>query len=255
MSHSKFLYAFVGLLAGCLIGFFAANTVNRHELETTRGELASLRESAGQRAPGGGGDAAGNAALKLTDSEVRNVLAKADASPRDTAMQRKVGQGLYLYAARMNRPELLPDAVRLLKRAWQSEPKDYDTIVLVGNALFDLGQADDLTRLVEARSFYEKALAVKPGDVNVRTDLGLTYYFAKPSDPQRAISEYRKSLALDARHEMTLQNLSAALITTGAFAEARQRIEELQGVDAANPALPNLRAQLVQAENAAKEQP
>ncbi len=155
----------------------------------------------------------------------------------------------------MNRPELLPDAVRLLKRAWQSEPKDYDTIVLVGNALFDLGQADDLTRLVEARSFYEKALAVKPGDVNVRTDLGLTYYFAKPSDPQRAISEYRKSLALDARHEMTLQNLSAALITTGAFAEARQRIEELQGVDAANPALPNLRAQLVQAENAAKEQP
>jgi hypothetical protein len=52
---------------------------------------------------------------------------------------------------------------------------------------------------------------------------------------------------------MALQSLSSALIATGALAEAEKRIEELQAVNGANAALSNLRAQLAQARNAAKE--
>jgi hypothetical protein len=52
---------------------------------------------------------------------------------------------------------------------------------------------------------------------------------------------------------MALQSLSSALIATGAIDEAQKRIEELQAVNAANAALSNLRAQLAQAKNAAKE--
>jgi len=43
------------------------------------------------------------------------------------------------------------------------------------------------------------------------------------------------------------------LIATGAIEEAQKRIEELQAVNAASSALPNLRGQLAQAKNAAKE--
>ncbi|MGH9902377.1 MAG: tetratricopeptide repeat protein, partial [Pyrinomonadaceae bacterium] len=173
------------------------------------------------------------------------------ANPDDIDLQRNLGRGLYLYAVNFNNPALLTDAVRMLKRVHEADPKDYESLVLLGNALFDAGQHGDAAQFVEARKYYLKALETKPDDVNVRTDLGLTYYFDRPADPARAIREYRKSLAVNPRHEMTLQNLAAALITTGETAEAQKRIDELAEVNASNPALPNLRAQLAQEKNAA----
>jgi Flp pilus assembly protein TadD len=140
----------------------------------------------------------------------------------------------------------------MLKRAHDGDPKDYETMVLLGNALFDVGQNGEPASFGEARAYYLKALDMKPDDVNVRTDLGLTYYFGKPSDPQRAIREYRKSLAIEPRHEMTIQNLAAALIATRNLAEAQQRIDELKSLNPANPALPDLAAQLEQSKTAAK---
>jgi len=125
--------------------------------------------------------------------------------------------------------------------------------VLVGNSLFAWGQAADASKFGEARVYYNKALATKPEDTNVHTLLGMTYFFGQPSDPERAIKEYRKSLAAEPRHEMALQSLASALIATGALAEAEKRIEELQTVNNANASLSNLRAQLAQAKNAAKE--
>ena len=88
----------------------------------------------------------------------------------------------------------------------------------------------------------------------MRTRLGLTYYFGQPSDPQRAIVEYRKSLALDPRHEPTLQHLASALIAVGNREEAQKRIDELQNLNPSNQALPNLRAQLAQSRNAAAQE-
>ncbi len=94
---------------------------------------------------------------------------------------------------------------------------------------------------------------MRADDVRVRTALGLTYYFGQPSDPRRAIAEYRKSLAIDPRDEPTLQNLASALISLGHRDEAQQRIDDLAKVNPSNPALPNLRAQLAQSKNAAQE--
>ena len=181
------------------------------------------------------------------------MTAKADASRNDAEYQRKVGQGIYMYALSTGKPALLPEAVRLLKRAHEADPKNYETIVLVGNSLFALAQASDASKYADARVYYNKALASKPEDTNVHTLLGMTYFFGQPSEPERAIKEYRKSLAAEPRHEMALQSLASALIATGAIEEAQKRIEELQAVNNANAALSNLRAQLAQAKNAAKE--
>ncbi|MGI9104669.1 MAG: tetratricopeptide repeat protein [Pyrinomonadaceae bacterium] len=260
MNTHKLLYAFAGLLAGCLVGFFFANSVNRKELEALRGEVARTRaasggqksESANAGASGGGGGDAG-AAVMPSEAEMRELIAKADANKSDVEYQRKVGQGIYLYALSTGKPALLPDAVRLLKRAHEVDSKNYETNLLVGNSLFALGQAGDAAKYEEARVYYNKAVETKPDDPNIHALLGMTYFFGDRSDPQRAIKEYRKSLNADSRHEMALQSLASALIATGAIEEAARRIEELQTVNAQNSALANLRGQLAQARNAAKE--
>ena len=258
MNKHKILYALAGLIAGCAIGFFFANSVNRKELEELRGEVARARSNSGGQQSQQGQSASGNAngatgEAMPTEAEIRDLIAKADASRDDTDYQRKVGQGVYMYALSTGKAALMPEAVRLLKRAQEADPKNYETTVLVGNSLFALGQAADASKFEEARVYYNKALAAKPGDTNVHTLLGMTYFFGQPSDPERAIKEYRKSLASEPRHEMALQSLASALIATGALPEAQKRNEELQAVNAANTALSNLRAQLAQAKNAAKE--
>jgi tetratricopeptide (TPR) repeat protein len=259
VNKHKILYAFAGLIAGCVIGFFFANSVNRKEIETLRGEVARARSNTGvqgqpqQPQQGANGSATGAGASMPTDEEMRDLIAKADASSDDAEYQRKVGQGVYMYALSTGKGALLPEAVRLLKRAHEADPKNYETTVLVGNSLFALGQATDASKFGEARVYYNKALASKPEDTNVHTLLGMTYFFGQPSDPERAIKEYRKSLASEPRHEMALQSLASALIATGELVEAQKRIEELQAVNGANTALSNLRAQLAQAKNAAKE--
>ncbi len=255
MNTHKILYALAGLVVGCVIGFLFATSVDRKELETLRGEVARARAGSGGQRTGETQNPSANAqaASMPTDAEMRDLIAKADANQQDTEYQRKVGQGIYMYALSTGKPDLLPEAVRLLKRAHEADPANYETTVLVGNSLFALGQAADVSRYDEARVYYNKALAVKPDDTNVHTLLGMTYYYGRPSDPERAIKEYRKTLAAAPKHEMALQSLASALIATGAIDEAQKRIEELQAVNSANSALSNLRAQLAQSRNAAKE--
>jgi tetratricopeptide (TPR) repeat protein len=257
VNKHKILYAVAGLVAGCVIGFLFASYFDRKELESLRGEVARARASTGQQAgttpntPAAANDK--SAATMPTDEEMRELVARADANQQDAEYQRKVGQGVYMYALGTGKPALLPEAVRLLKRAHEADPKNYETTVLVGNSLFAWGQASDASKYEEARVYYNQALAAKPEDTNVHTLLGMTYFFGQPSDPERAIKEYRKSLAAEPRHEMALQSLASALIATGAIDEAQKRIEELAQVNSANAALSNLRAQLAQARNAAKE--
>ena len=248
MSTHKIIFLVVGLLAGFLLGFGFANSVNRQEHDALRAELSRLRTTPGVPAAKPNGNPATDARdTTLSAEDLRRAIEKGDAAPADVELQRNLGRGLYLYAVNSGNIPLLNDAARMLERAHKAEPKDYETTVLLGNVLFDIGQnSGDTSRLRAARGLYLKALEMKPDDINVRTDLGLTYYFDRPSDPQRAIREYRASLAVNPRHEMSLQNLAAALISTGNRAEAQKRLDELEQVNASNASLPNLRAQLAQ---------
>lgn len=244
MDKRRILYGFVGLLAGLLIGFFVANRLNRVEVEALRAELSSLRAR-----PTTGVEETSKAkppASSLTDEEIRDAIASADARPSDLYLQRNLGLALYRYSSQTPNAFYLADVVRLLKRAYDGNSKDYEAVVALANVLLERGQSADPKYLVEARAYYLKALAIKPEDVETRTALGLTYYLGNPSDPQRAISEYRRSLLIDPHHETTLQNLATALISTGGMDEARKRIEELSGLNPSNPALPGLREQLAQ---------
>jgi tetratricopeptide (TPR) repeat protein len=256
-----------GLLVGFVVGFALANGVNRQEDDRLRGELARLRAGGAQKDSGGSSDSrtqgtgssqrasdGDDSIPTVSDDQLKNAVAKADASPSDVALQKKVGQGLYSYALQKGNASILPDAARILRRAHELDAKDYDTTVMAGNAYFIIGRnGGDAAPLADAREFYEAALGSKPDDVIVRTSLGLTYFYGKPSDARRAIREYRQALKADPKQEITLQSLATALIETGDYAEAEGRLGELEKVNPSNPELARLRAQLEQKRNAAGE--
>jgi tetratricopeptide (TPR) repeat protein len=259
-----------GLLVGFVVGFALANGVNRQEDERLRGELARLRAGGAQKDEGapaapraqgaaapqrGAGDKDGGDGSfpALTDEQLKNAVAKADASPSDAELQKKVGQALYVYAWQTGNDSILPDVARILKRAHELDAKDYKTTVMAGDAYFLVARGGgDPEPLAEARKLYETALDSKPDDVVVRTSLGLTYFYGKPPDARRAMTEYRRALKTDPRQELALQSLAAALIETGDFAEAETRLGELEKVNSSNSELARLRAQLEQRKNAAK---
>ena len=253
LSAHKVLVFAAGLILGLVLGFVLTNHLNRRELEQARAEAAA-RPAPQPAAPTGASELDG--LPNLTDEQLRDAVARADAAPSDAGLQRVAGQALYFYAMNRGKTFVLPDAARILRRAYEADPKDYSTAVLAGNAnLFLARSENDPARLAEARRFYEAALAAKPDDVNARTSLGLTYYFATPPDPRRAIREYRRALETDPRSEFALQSLVAALIEAGELEDAERRLAELEGAAAPSPELANLRAQLEQKRNAAKERP
>lgn len=251
----------LGVVLGFLAGFFLANGINRQEQEKLRGELASAR--AGGAAPGGvssgkaqpaSAPGADGSFPTLTDEQLSNAVKQADADPSNVELQNKVGQALYFYAWEKGNAQLLPEVARILKRAHTLDPKNYRTTVIAGDAHFLLASRDgNAAMLGESRKFYEAALAVQPNDAQVRTNLGRTYFFDKPPNPQRAIGEYRRALQADPRQELALQSLAAALIETGGLEEAARRLDELEQMNSSNTELTGLRAQLEQKRNAAKE--
>jgi tetratricopeptide (TPR) repeat protein len=250
----------LGVVFGFLAGFFLANGINREEQVKLRAELASARASAPAQGGGAGQSrppstpGGGDSFPTLTDEQLKTAVAQADASPSDAEMQHKVGQSLYFYAWEKGNAQILPEVARVLKRAHTLDPKNYRTAVIAGDAHFLIAtQSGDPKTLGEARRFYEAALAQKPDDAQVRTNLGRTYFFDKPSNPQRAIGEYRRALQSDPRQELPLQSLAAALIETGGLDEATRRLDELEKLNPSNTELAGLRTQLEQKRNAAKE--
>src|ERR1044071_149979 len=249
----------LGVVLGFLTGFFLANGINRAEQDKLRSELASARaggaaqqSSSGRAQPvSSKGD---DSFPTLTDEQLGNAVKQADADPSNAELQHKVGQALYFYAWEKGNAQILPEVARILKRAHTLDPKNYRTTVIAGDAHFLIAtQGGDARVLGEARKFYEAALAAQPDDAQVRTNLGRTYFFDKPPNPQRAITEYRRALQADPKQELSLQSLAAALIETGGLDEAARRLDELEKVSPSNTELAGLRAQLEQKRNAAKE--
>jgi tetratricopeptide (TPR) repeat protein len=254
LSGQKILIFAAGLALGLVVGFMLTNYLNRQGLEQTRADATA---AVTQAAPNDRAQAADESSLpNLSDEELQKAVARADAAPADAGLQRTAGQALYLYAMEKGKASILPDAARILRRAHEADPKDYNTAVLAGNASFLLARSrGDAAQLAEARRLYERALAANPDDAVVRTTLGLTYFYATPPDPRRAIREYRRALEVDSQSEMALQSLAAALTEAGEYEEAALRLAELERVNASSPELQNLRAQLEQKRNAARERP
>jgi tetratricopeptide (TPR) repeat protein len=228
MNKENILFGIVGLLAGVIIGFVFANSVNQQGLVSTA--APSTATAANSALPPGHPDVPGGQNQQPTAAvpEVQAAIEKARREPDNFDAQMKAAE---LY----NQIQRFDGAVEFLTRANQLKPNDYDVIVQLGNSNFD---ADKYT---EAEKWYTRALTMKSDDINVRTDLGLTFIFRDPPNYDRAIQEFNRSLQIDPGHIQTLQNLTVAYTKKGDVEKAKSTLAKLEQLDPSNAAVSKLR--------------
>jgi cytochrome c-type biogenesis protein CcmH/NrfG len=92
-----------------------------------------------------------------------------------------------------------PERVKALEAVAAKNSKDPQPRVQLGNIYFDAEQFKD------AVVWYEQAIAIKPNDADLSTDLGVAYYYL--NQPDRALSQFDHSLKVDPKHIKTLLNV------------------------------------------------
>jgi tetratricopeptide (TPR) repeat protein len=89
--------------------------------------------------------------------------------------------------------------VKALQTVAEREPANATPRVQLGNLYFDA------ERYPDAIKWYAEALKIVPNDVNVSTDLGVSYYYS--NQPDKALEQFDHSLKLDPKHGKTLLNV------------------------------------------------
>ena len=103
-----------------------------------------------------------------------------------------------------------PDRIKLsrdiaqLEEILKKDPNNYQALVQLGNDYFDIGEAQ------KSVDTYLRALAVKDGDPNVLTDLGVMYRQLR--DFPKAIAAFRKAAAASPTHPQSRMNLGVVLM-------------------------------------------
>lgn len=208
--YKHFITGAAGLLAGLVIGFFGANNLNRSGAQAPQAsgpnppfmnqqtQNASVKDSTGAMM-----------------SDVSATLELAKKEPENFDAQIKAGE-MFAQIQNADRAAGYFDAAAALK------PTEPDKIVKLGNAYFDIGQYE------KAGALYQQALEKNPQDVNVRTDLGITFVERPNPDYDRAIKEFQTSLATNPKHEPTLYNLTFAYFKKGDRANADKYLAQFE---------------------------
>lgn len=228
----------VAIIISFVGGFFLANALNRGELEKLRVENENLKTAPPQNPSGD---------ENLSEEEILQKIKEADQNPQNFNFQKDLGIALYRYATMKQKVAMLNDVERLLTRANSINPDDYDVMVVLGNAVFDIGYAEKSNaKFQEARDIYLKALKQKPEDIEVQTDLSLTYFFSNPPDHAKAIEELNKTLKKNPNHERTLQFIAQAYLKTNKRQEAAAALTKLKQINSNNEIIPAIESELNQ---------
>lgn len=229
MTKENFLFAIIGLLAGCIIGFMFANSVNQNAMKNMNPAMNPAMNPSAQMPPGHPDIDGGNTGA--SQAEVQAAIDKAKAEPENFEAQIKAAEMFYQI-------QRFDGAVEYLKQANKIKPDDYETIVNLGNTLFDSGN------YTEAEQWYAAALGKKKDDVSVRTDYGLTFLLRQSPDFDRAVAEFNRSLEIDPNHTQTLQNLTVAYTRKGDAAKATETLARLETANPQNSSIAKLREEI-----------
>jgi tetratricopeptide (TPR) repeat protein len=131
-------------------------------------------------------------------------------TPASTAVQPRVASSTAAAAAAQTNSGIpSPNTVSLKAMAdaqaapliakLNSNPKDPDTLVSIGNLYYD-GQQYSV-----AVTYYNRALELRPSDASVRTDMATAYWYLGSAD--EAISQFNKALIVAPTNPNTLFNL------------------------------------------------
>jgi tetratricopeptide (TPR) repeat protein len=243
MNKKALVVSLVAIAISFIGGFLLANALNRNELESLRAENTRLKNSPTKPIEN-------DSELTLSDAEVRQKIAVADQNPSDLKFQKSLGTALYRYAAMKQDANLLKEVSRLLHRAQEKSPTDYDLLITLGNLYFDIGYFQkDSESFARAREFYQNALAQKPSDADTRTDYALTFFLQNPPDYDQAAAELKRSLEDNPKHEKTLQFLTQTLVRQGKTQEAETYLAKLKEINPKTPTLSEIQAQTAESES------
>lgn len=236
MNKENILFAVIGLLLGCIIGFMAANSINQN-YAGPRPKGSATAGGAGQTDALPPNHPPINPSNAVADQgggmqpAVQEQIQKARSEPDNFDAQVKAAE-LYYQIGRYD------EAIDFLMKANKLRPDSYETIVRLGDTNFEAEHYE------VAEKWYGQALAKNGNDVNVRTDLGTTFMARQPPDFDRAIKEYTRSLEIDPKHEQTLHNLVIAYTRKGDAGQAQAMLDRLVQVNPNNEDLPRLRSDL-----------
>jgi tetratricopeptide (TPR) repeat protein len=238
MNSKIFWLSVLAIIISFFGGFYLANSLNGNELVKLRAENEQLKNSSAENPPK---DSDGT----LTDDEIRQKIAEADKNPGNLAYQRSLGLALLTYGAMKQNVDLITESTRLLQRAHDGNPQDFDVIVALGNAYYDIASLkNDVENFKKSREYYTKALDLKPDNASVRADFGSTFVFVNPPDFERAGVELQKALQTDPKNERALLLMTQTLIKQNKQAEAEKYLTKLREVNPKAPSLAELNAQM-----------
>jgi tetratricopeptide (TPR) repeat protein len=100
-------------------------------------------------------------------------------------------------------PRLDEGRVQSLNTILESDPKNVNASIQLGNAYFDAERWDD------AIKWYQRALTLDPKNADASTDLGVSYYYSNRAD--QALAQFEHSLSISQTHTKTLLNKGIVL--------------------------------------------
>lgn len=243
MNSKIFWLAILGIIISFFGGFYLANTLNGTEMNRLRAENEQLKKGVSPN-PQNDSD------TTLTDAEIRQRIAEADQNPGNITFQRNLGLALLNYAISKQNPDLIAESARLLQRAYDAAPKDFDVTVALGTAFYDIASMkNEPAGFTKAREYYAKALEQKPDNASVRADYGSTYVFAPTPDFEKGGAEIQKALQQDPKNQRALMLMTQTLIKQNKTTEAEKYLARLKEINPQTPSLAELSSQMAKEEN------
>jgi len=226
MKKDNVMFVVLGLLVGLVFGFALANSINKSAYEKPEALSASVSNSNKNPALPPNhpplGNSIGEQRQTGSPPEVMAAIEKAKSDPKNFDAQMTAGD-LYYQIGRFD------EAATFYETAGKVKPGDLEPMVKAGNANFDAEKYE------RAAQWYLQALEKVPNNVDIRTDLGLTFFLRTPRDIDRAIKEYKTSLSIKPEHEVTLQNLTLAYDEKDDREGFVTTLEKLRKVNPSNP--------------------
>lgn len=229
-----------GLLLGYGVGYVATTSVNQSQAVPAASSPGPVKGD--EKLP------AGHPNISEIDVE-KEVQAALDFGKQnqDYDSQLRVGSFLYMEVRR------LEQAKPFFQKAHELKPEEFEPLMQLGNIAFDMSQEKGDPKLMEeAGAWYEKALKIKPDDINVRTDYGITFFLRQPPDYRKAIIQYDKSLEKDPRHAPTLYNKIRAQLAIKDLAGAEATFATLKETKPQEELIKRIEAEMAQAKGGVK---
>jgi len=239
MDKNTVLFVIIALLAGFIGGFLLANSMNRAEINALRaagGRQTSQPNTNSQQDQ------------TLSDAELKAKIAEADKNPTNFTFQKDLGIALYRYAAMKQDLGILTESRRILERASSLNSRDFDVLVALGNAHFDIAfDKKDGAGFQKAREIYANALQVKPDDADVQTDIGISYYWQPSPDYTKAVAALEKVAAANPTHTRSMQYLARSYIKLGKLTDAERVAGKIKSIHPNQDGLAELDSELAAA--------